>query len=1033
MQDSIDRIKEMSIEKIIGRDVILKPAGNNLVGLCPFHQEKSPSFTIYTRSNTYKCFGCGKGGDAIKYIQDSKGFSFTEAVKTLCQDFGLPMPNFDGYDPAKAEERRSLIEIMNLARAFYVDQLFANKESEAFKYITSRYSIEVVQAEQLGYAPAGNLLIAFMQSKGITLVELEKVGLVSNGEKGLFDRFQDRIMFPIHDIHLNTISFSGRILPSSKAKAKYINGPDTEIFKKGNNLYGLHAALIEVRKKGEMNLVEGNPDVVRLHSLGVTNTVAPLGTNLTPEQARLIAKYTKSVNIIGDTDEAGKKAVDRSAELLINEVGIYVNVTTIESEKGKSDPDAAFQKISDYNKALETKMDYLQYLAARHQNVSTTDAKQAIISKLCSLIAKYPVETRALHIDAVSEFIKPKKAFLDELKKLDNEAVRIESDEKEYIPKHVDANAFYKYGFYEDRNCYYFKKGDNILRGSNFVMRPLFHNQSVTNAKRLFEIINEFNVSFIIEIPQKDLISLQSFKLHVESMGNFIWEAGEAELIKLKKWLYENTETCIEITQLGWQKKGFFIWANGLYNGKFTPVNSFGIVKHNDSNYYIPAFSSIYSHEDSLFQAERKFIHKPGKISYMDLITKFYTCFGENALVGFGFMWATLFRDIIYGRFSFFPILNLFGPKGAGKTAMAVCFLHFFGRPNRGPNITNTSKPALADHISQVSNALVHIDEYKNGIEPEKIEFLKGVWDGMGRSRMNMDKDKKKETTAVDCGLMLTGQEMPTADVALFSRLIFLTFTQTEYSRAEKDAFADLEATLKEGVTHLTQEALSHRDFVKENFYDVYVQTEKDMLFRIGNERHEERNLRNWAVILTATRIMINKLNLTNFDYDALLENTVQLMSRQNRETMRTGDVSNFWSVFEFLVRESELDEEVDYVIEEKKEEITDAGSIMFDKHTKIMYLQHNRVFEKYLRHGSLTKGNVLPKKTLEYYLRNSKEFLGVKKSKEFRFKRSDVDVTAAGERRRTITTAMCFNYDQLVNEYGINVVVENIREEKIF
>jgi len=238
----------------------------------------------------------------------------------------------------------------------------------------------------------------------------------------------------------------------------------------------------------------------------------------------------------------------------------------------------------------------------------------------------------------------------------------------------------------------------------------------------------------------------QAFKLRVESLGNFLWEAGDPELNKLKRYLYEKTDSCHEIVQLGWQKHGFFAWANGIYNGDFTATDKHGIVDHHGKKYYLPALSDIYEKEDTLFMNERRFTHTPkSNIGMYDYCSKLITVFGPNAKIAVSFYLATLYRDILVKKFNFFPILNLFGPKGAGKTELAVSIMAFFGRQAKGPNINNTSKAALADHVAQVSNACVHIDEYKNSIDYEKIEFLKGLWDCTGRTRMNMDKDKKRK------------------------------------------------------------------------------------------------------------------------------------------------------------------------------------------------------------------------------------------------------------------------------------------------
>ena len=297
------------------------------------------------------------------------------------------------------------------------------------------------------------------------------------------------------------------------------------------------------------------------------------------------------------------------------------------------------------------------------------------------------------------------------------------------------------------------------------------------------------------------------------------------------------------MVQLGWQKEGFWAWGNGIFNDKFTPVDSYGIVRHGEKSYYIPAFSSIYDHEEGLYTFERGFIHIESNITLNEYCQKIVKVFGENAKIVMCFYFASLFRDIIVKRFGIFPVLNMFGPKGAGKTACAESIVQFFGRLAKTPNVNNTSLPALGEHVATSCNAICHIDEYRNDIDINKREFLKGLWDGSGRSKMNMDKDKKKEMTLVDQAVILTGQQMATADIALFSRLIFLSFTKVEFNESQRAEFVCLKEIEKQGLTHITHQILRFRENFKENFLDRVKYVAERMREYMGNEVVEDRYL----------------------------------------------------------------------------------------------------------------------------------------------------------------------------------------------
>ena len=198
---------------------------------------------------------------------------------------------------------------------------------------------------------------------------------------------------------------------------------------------------------------------------------------------------------------------------------------------------------------------------------------------------------------------------------------------------------------------------------------------------------NENGYTQIIELNQEDLIALARFRKAVESRGNFIWEAGETELIRYKRYLYEQTDTCFEITQLGWQKEGFWAWGNGIYNGQFSKVNDYGIVTHKNKNWYLPAFSKIWEGEKEQFQFERNFIFRQNNdIEFFDYAELFIKVYGDNGVIGLCYLFAALFRNIIVHTTNNFPLLNMFGPKGAGKSEMGISLMSFFSQRNKAPN-----------------------------------------------------------------------------------------------------------------------------------------------------------------------------------------------------------------------------------------------------------------------------------------------------------------------------------------------------------
>jgi DNA primase len=834
-------------------------------------------------------------------------------------------------------------------------------------------------------------------------------------------------MFPIFDKYGKVIGFSGRDISGKKDISKYINTPDTALYKKENVLYGFHFAHKYIRQSGIAYLVEGNPDVIKLQSIDITNSVATSGTSLTKNHILELKKYCKTIKIIGDSDAEGQKAVTRSAELIIHE-GLTCSIITLPIDGKKSDPDSFFTDIDQF-KEYESKNteDFIFWKAEKDKEKlkNNPTAKYELIKHLCELLYHLEIGLQDAYIENLAKILPTKKLWKDEIKRIYDDEV-IEEDKGFKIPSTVKLEDYEKWHFYVDNNEYWFKGKNGPEKGSNFVLEPLFHAESMVNSKRLFKIKNSSGYERFIELSQQDLVSISQFRVRIESIGNFIWYGNEYHLIRLKGFLYSSTMTCQEITQLGWQRHGFFAWGNGIYNGEFLQVNELGIVGHDDRYYYIPSFSSIYKNEESLFIFERKFIHMKGEITIKDYSSRLLKVFGEQASIALCFYFATLFRDFLFRKFNFFPILNLFGPKGAGKTELAHSLIRFFGRLPVGPNINSTSKPALADHVSCVCNAIVHIDEYKNNMEFEKIEFLKALWNGTGRTKMNMDKDKKKETTAVDSGVVITGQEMPTADIALFTRLIYLTFHKCEFTDDEKHEFDELKVIERKGLTHITEKILSLRKYFIEHYDEFYESTTELVNKKLGDIVLEDRIYKNWMMVISAYAT-ISEFIEVSFDLKYVINVTAKLLANQNSETKIGNEISVFWNIVEYLAREGFIEEGYDYkfdiadqVIPITTDKVTDK---LFPKTTNIILINHSRIIPLYRKHGIQMKENILPTKTLEYYLTNDKAYLGrkhavsfkVKQDKEIEKPQTAFDsASTTREHARVVTKAMAFIYDSL-------------------
>lgn len=310
-----DELKaQLNIVDIIGREVALKKSGSNYMGLCPFHNEKTPSFSVNEGKQFFHCFGCGKSGDVIGFVQEYYKLPFMEAVEKLAAENGIKLPERRSSGPKIDYDKYHGINA-KAARFFYNN--LGTKGNKGLAYLKKRgLSKETITAFGLGYAPAsGTALVDHLRSEGVSDDDMLKLGLANSGKNGLYDKFRDRVMFPIISTQDKVIGFGGRAI--ADIKPKYLNSPESEIFLKKNNLFGLNLTKKEIDREGRAIIVEGYMDMISLYQNGVKNVAASLGTALTINQARLLCRYSKNIVLSYDSDSAGINAALRGIDVII--------------------------------------------------------------------------------------------------------------------------------------------------------------------------------------------------------------------------------------------------------------------------------------------------------------------------------------------------------------------------------------------------------------------------------------------------------------------------------------------------------------------------------------------------------------------------------------------------------------------------------------------------------------------------------------------------------------------------------------------
>lgn len=410
-------LNSLKIEKVVGEVVSLKRSGANYKGLCPFHSDTSPSFTVSPQKNIAKCFSCGAGGNTISFYSQYHKISFNEACLELAKKYNIDIQFEKSFDEAKEKEYEKLYGLMEEARDFFAEMIFNNEGRDAFEYLNKRgLSVQFIKENNIGYSPnSWDKLLNHFIDKGYSVEDLLNVGLIKKGDKGYYDTFRDRIMFPISNIGAKTIAFGGRTMEDRKDIAKYLNSSDTILFNKGHNLYGIKERGSLIRKKNYSILMEGYMDVLKAHSFGFDTAIASLGTAFTTDQGELLKRYSSNVIIAYDMDDAGRKATERTG-LILKEQGFNIRVIEFDDAKDPDEYLNSFGKEKFLERVKESKeiFDFLYEFYAKEYNLNDLLGKQNFVlafKPFFSILEK-DIE-KALYLEKLAKNLEIDKSFLE--------------------------------------------------------------------------------------------------------------------------------------------------------------------------------------------------------------------------------------------------------------------------------------------------------------------------------------------------------------------------------------------------------------------------------------------------------------------------------------------------------------------------------------------------------------------------------------------------------------------------------------------
>lgn len=621
--------------------------------------------------------------------------------------------------------------------------------------------------------------------------------------------------------------------------------------------------------------------------------------------------------------------------------------------------------------------------------------KGKVINKICDLIFKLKDPTQqSVMVAEISKRHKiSKKVITDRLKTLKQSITVMKESEKDPFKGFdgIDELSARNLGYFEHRNCYYFLSKDGPFRGSNFIIRPLFHIYSKTDNKRLVEIINENGFKRIIDIPSKNFVSVEQFQQVVINEGNFIFFGSKFQFLKVLDSIAEKFPVCNELKTLGWQREGFYAFANGIYGGIWQPVDEFGITEYGKQKYFSPAFSQVYSNvreDDDDYESDRYFVWREAPISFGQWTKLMMDVYGSNARIAIAFAIATVFRDLIYDKYKIFPHLFLFGEKQSGKSQLAWSLSNLFFNSMPAFNLSSGTQVGFHRRLSRIKNAICWWDEYSNDIDPKRIQTLKSAFDGMGHEKGKKTRDNRTEVTKVNSASVISGQYLPTTDDnALFTRSILLLFERKNYSPEELRRYDELKSFEQQGLSSLVGEILKYRNEIDQGFNMVFselMDQVKDELTREGKP-FEERLVRNICIILTPVKIISQSKTPMelNFSYEELYKQSMIMIPELSMQISSSEAQSNFWLMTEYLLDNKQIEVGKDFEVKSlaRITVVNKTGpnqTIHYPEPKEVLFIRFTKIHPLYMEgHRKQFGKNGVDLVSLMHYIKHHPSFIG--------------------------------------------------------
>lgn len=1049
-KSSLDRVRAADTLQVISHFVEMKKAGANYQGLSPFKSEKTPSFTYSPAKDIWKCFATGKGGnDAISFVMAHENVEFIQAVKTVAEICNIHLEiEHQSEEAEKAYSQRNKLKALNNNVAEEYARQFTSLPNThwAKQHIQSLgYTQDEIIMFQIGYAPGNLVSKAVVKSAKLDLAVT--LGLVNTKSGTSYDFFFDRIIFPIHDSQNNVIGFGGRCSRDKQTEtAKYLNSKDSDVFNKSTTLYGLRQARKEIVKTETAILVEGYTDVITMHQHNKDNTIATCGTALTVDHAILLKRLANHIIVFRDGDEAGIKALHRDIDILLK-TGKKISV--IVATKGE-DPDTICRtgNISEFiennlQDAVEWKANYFltnegdtptDKISALKQTVETLANIESELTR-----KEYYKTISKLYKHSVRDIDKEVKQFIAKREAAAKKQAAKSMDKEQVLglPKGADIEEWKEKGYLTIGNSFWVQGKEGWQKASDFKMTPLFHVEGEKDTSRLFDVVNERGEKSLVEVESSLLLNLTQMQARLFDYGVYRWDINLSAL-NFKLIMSQLIRQFIRVkpfNYFGWQTKGFWAFANGVfYNNEFHEVNEYGIVSvegleeiesdyyNNTPYFYSPAYNVTNRYkedEQDQYQNDRAFVFKKAPITFETWMLQMSKVYDEKANIAIAFSVATMFKDVLMNRYSYFPLLFCSGEKGSGKSAFSTSIANLFTYKQQAFQIDSGSKVGFFRRLQRGKNTATIMEEFHDKIDAEKFQALKGAWDGRGREIGMMTNDSRTKVSDVRCSLVLVGQYLSSRDDnSLTSRSIIEIFQKPteQFEDIKIQHYNQLREWEDVGLTSLVLEVVKYRNEVETNFHTAFMKNSKAFKRALKNFEYQERMLQNYNAIYTPVQLLYDKLKFP-FQLDVFFEQCVEGILTNSDRLVESEGLSEFWNIISKLAENDRLRHQEHYLIdtplelkiETRKGEAPDTWKNTNRK--RVLYLRAESVHQDYADAASKRDSvDVIGLSTLRTYFKSKRYFIGSIKAKHFR------------TNPRLVTSCYAFDYDMMADNNILNL-----------